>query len=331
MMHSANPVSVRAAADMEFQTAERPTIYVVGTPEDDSLITSLFPRWAQLLQLCETQVRKLDCDLYAQPAVYQNFLRFLKADPLSLGALLTSSKPNLLQNCKELFSSLDPSVVLGGHVSSVSKSAGRLIGHARESVASFSALENFLPADHWVKTGAQILVMGAGCSATAFTAAVMDARHERNRPSRVFVTDREKSQLQLIHKIHKKASLNVPIEYHCITDAGDHDALLNSLIPGSLVINATGMGKYAPGSPITEKAAFPEGGYAWDFDFQGPLTFLKQATHRQHARHLHVEDGCAFYVHRWACFIADALTVEIPSSGPIFSKLLQIARDALIK
>jgi hypothetical protein len=301
MMHSANPVSVRAAADMEFQTAERPTIYVVGTPEDDSLITSLFPRWAQLLQLCETQVRKLDCDLYAQPAVYQNFLRFLKADPLSLGALLTSSKPNLLQNCKELFSSLDPSVVLGGHVSSVSK------------------------------TGAQILVMGAGCSATAFTAAVMDARHERNRPSRVFVTDREKSQLQLIHKIHKKASLNVPIEYHCITDAGDHDALLNSLIPGSLVINATGMGKYAPGSPITEKAAFPEGGYAWDFDFQGPLTFLKQATHRQHARHLHVEDGCAFYVHRWACFIADALTVEIPSSGPIFSKLLQIARDALIK
>jgi shikimate 5-dehydrogenase len=57
------------------------------------------------------------------------------------------------------------------------------------------------------------------------------------------------------------------------------------------MVNATGLGKDGPGSPITDAAPFPEWGYAWDFNYRGDLVFLEQARRQQTARRLHVEDG----------------------------------------
>ena len=53
-----------------------------------------------------------------------------------------------------------------------------------------------------------------------------------------------------------------------------------------MVVNATGLGKDAPGSPITDAARFPENGSAWEFNYRGDLVFLDQANAQKEALNL---------------------------------------------
>jgi shikimate 5-dehydrogenase len=80
--------------------------------------------------------------------------------------------------------------------------------------------------------------------------------------------------------------------------AENNDEILARLAPGSLVINATGLGKDAPGSPLSPLAQFPENGIVWDLNYRGDLVFLEQA--RQQKNHVTlVEDGWIYFLHGW--------------------------------
>ena len=105
----------------------------------------------------------------------------------------------------------------------------------------------------------------------------------------------------------------------------DNDAVMRTLPPGSLVVNATGLGKDAPGSPITDAAPFPDRGTAWDFNYRGDLVFLDQARRQSVDRHLHVEDGWRYFIHGWLAVIAEVFHRTIPVSGPGFEELCAIA------
>jgi shikimate 5-dehydrogenase len=83
-----------------------------------------------------------------------------------------------------------------------------------------------------------------------------------DRPSRIIVSDRDAARLEEIQRVHAELYSEVPIHYVLAADARDNDAALASLRPGSLIVNATGLGKDAPGSPLTDAAIFPERGIA---------------------------------------------------------------------
>jgi shikimate 5-dehydrogenase len=100
---------------------------------------------------------------------------------------------------------------------------------------------------------------------------------------------------------------------------------MGRLAPGSLVANATGLGKDAPGSPISDAAEFPEGGLAWDFNYRGKLLFLEQAWRQPPARRLHVEDGWTYFLIGWLAVIAEVFARPIPLHGPFFDELRRIA------
>jgi shikimate 5-dehydrogenase len=119
----------------------------------------------------------------------------------------------------------------------------------------------------------------------------------------------------------------VPVEYHLSAQATNNDALVNELKAGSLVVNATGLGKDVHGSPITKGAKFPERGYAWEFNYRGELIFLDQARAQEKTRHLHVEDGWLYFIHGWTRVIAEIFNVEIPTKGPDFDRISQIAAE----
>ena len=127
----------------------------------------------------------------------------------------------------------------------------------------------------------------------------MDPEHGKNRPSRIIVTNRSVPRLDEIKKIHHQLGCPIPVEYHHTPRPEDNDALVNQLKPHSLVMNATGLGKDAPGSPITDAAQFPEQGFAWDFNYRGDLVFLDQARAQAQTRQLTVEDGWVYFIHGW--------------------------------
>ena len=100
------------------------------------------------------------------------------------------------------------------------------------------------------------------------------------------------------------------------------------LKPGTLIINATGLGKDAPGSPLTFDGAFPENGIVWELNYRGDLVFLDQAQAQEKARHLQIEDGWTYFIHGWTQVIAEVFDIDIPPSGPEFGALSDIALHA---
>jgi shikimate 5-dehydrogenase len=94
-----------------------------------------------------------------------------------------------------------------------------------------------------------------------------------------------------------------------------------------MVVNATGLGKDAPGSPLTGGARFPEGGLVWEYNYRGELVFLDQARAQEKSRSLKVVDGWVYFIHGWTRVIAEVFAVDIPVRGPEFDEICRIAAE----
>jgi shikimate 5-dehydrogenase len=317
--------AIQAAADTCYPQAVQPTIYFIGVTTGKSSIMTVFPRWAEYLGLKDAVIRGIDCQWHDEPAVYRRIVEHIKRDPMSLGALVTTHKIDLLAACRDLFEELDPFAQLLGEVSGISKRANHLCGHAKDPISSGLALEAFRPPGHWERTGGEALVLGAGGSSIAFTCYLIQKPRSRDRPARILVTNRSRPRLEEMAAIHRRLDCTLPVEYIHAPRPQDNDHILNQLRPHSLAINATGLGKDAPGSPITDAAVFPEQGWAWDFNYRGDLLFLEQARRQQESRRLWIEDGWIYFLHGWTQVIAEVFHIAIPTSGPDFVELGRIA------
>ncbi|NQT18548.1 MAG: shikimate dehydrogenase [Planctomycetes bacterium] len=323
--------AIRAASDAAYPAAVIPTMYFIGVTTGSSSIMKVFPRWAQHLGIGAPQdvtLKGIDCKQHDDPEVYRRIVLHIKKDELSKGALVTTHKIDLLKACREMFDELYPYAELMGEVSSISKRNGRLIGHAKDPITSGLALGAFLPKDHWRNTGGEALVLGAGGSSIALTSYMMQEEFGSDRPARIVVTNRSTGRLDEIRGIHEKLHAGIAVEYHHTPNAENNDAVINGLAPHSLVVNATGLGKDAPGSPLTDAARFPEHGLAWDFNYRGDLVFLEQARRQQAERKLAIEDGWGYFVHGWTRVIAEVFDLDIPTGGPEFDELSAIAAAA---
>ena len=303
-------------------------MYFIGVTTHKSSIMRVFPRWAEYLGLGDVIIQGMNFRWHDQPNSYRRAVAFIKEDPLSLGALVTTHKLDLLKACRDQFDELDEYAELMHEISSISKDGARLVGHAKDPITSGLALEGFLPERHWERTQAEALVLGAGGSSIAVTWYMLQREHGANRPSRIIVTNRSVPRLVEMERFHKKIGADVPLEYHHTPSPEMADRLLAGLRPGSLVINATGLGKDAPGSPLTDTAEWPEDGIAWDFNYRGDLRFLDQARARQQAKKLQIEDGWSYFIHGWTRVIAEVFHVDIPTSGPRFDEISRIAASA---
>ena len=312
---------------MKYPPALKPAFYFIGVTTAKSSIMRVFPAWAKHLGLGDVEIKGIDLKIHDDPENYREAVRFIKADPLSLGALVTTHKLDLLKACRDLFEELDPYAQLTGEISCISKRNGQLVGHAKDPITAGCSLEAFLPANHWEKTGAETMVLGAGGSSVALTCYMLEEKHGANKPSRIIVTNRSEPRLHEMREIHRKVGANLPIEYLLVNTPEKTDEIMATLKPGSLVVNATGLGKDAPGSPITDRGLFPLDGFAWEFNYRGELVFLDQANAQAASRNLQVEDGWIYFIHGWTRVIAEVFHIDIPSHGPAFDQIAQIARE----
>ena len=163
-------------------------------------------------------------------------------------------------------------------------------------------------------------MLGAGGSSIAVTWYLLQKEHGNNRPSRIIVTNRSEPRLAEIRKFHESIGADIPVEYHYTPSPEMTDAIVADLKPGSLVINATGLGKDAPGSPVTDADLLARKRHRWDFNYRGDLLFLDQARAQQQSRNLQIEDGWIYFIHGWTRVIAEVFHIDIPTSGPRFRR-----------
>ena len=83
------------------------------------------------------------------------------------------------------------------------------------------------------------------------------------------------------------------------------------MLGDTIVINATGIGKDFPGSPITDDGLFPAHSIAWELNYRGELDFMHQTLARVTQRNITVEDGWVYFIHVWTQVIAQVCHVEI--------------------
>jgi shikimate 5-dehydrogenase len=304
-----------------------PNFFFVGVSTSQSSIMTVFPKWAAHLRL-DASIAGIDCKVHDDPPVYRGVVARIKEDPRALGALVTTHKIDLLAAARDLFDELDPHARLLGEISCISKRDGRLRGHAKDPETSGLSLEAFVEPGYWGRSRAEVCILGAGGSSLALTTHLMSRPSQADRPRRIVVTNRSEPRLAAMRAVHAGINPGIEVEYVHAPRPEINDEAVGGLAPGSLVVNATGLGKDAPGSPLTDRARFPENGLVWEFNYRGKLVFLEQAAAQRAGRNLRIEDGWTYFVHGWTRVIAEVFAVEIPTAGPGFEALSRIAAEA---
>lgn len=311
-----------------YAPAEWPTLYFIGVTTAKSSIMKVFPAWAQELGLKDAQIRGIDFPLHADPAAYREAVAFIRDDPLSLGALVTTHKIDLFNACRDMFDVIDPFAALMHETSCISKSGGKLVCHAKDPISSGLAIDGFLGTDYFARSGADVFCIGAGGSTIAMTWHLMRAERGADVPARIVVSNRSPARLQEIRRMHAQIPTTAKLDYVLAPAPTDNDAVLPGLKPGSLVVNATGLGKDAPGSPLTSAATFPRGAIAWDLNYRGDLVFLDQARAQEAARELKIVDGWTYFIHGWTQVIAEVFHTPIGTDPATIERLTAIAHQA---
>lgn len=250
-----------------------------------------------------------------------------------MGALVTTHKIDLLHASADLFDRLDAHAASLHEVSCLSKRDGRLIGHAKDPISARLALEAIVPDGHWRRSaavggGSEAFLIGAGGATTAITWNLMQPWHGDDRPRRMIVSDVDAARLEALSRFHASLGGGIAIEYVLSASAKQNDDVLQALPKGSLVVNATGLGKDRPGSPLGAEARFPQDGIVWELNYRGDLLFLDRAEAQASMAGLATFDGWNYFLHGWTQVISEVFATEIPPSGPVFEKLSSLAGGA---
>lgn len=291
----------------------------VGVTATKSSINRVFPRWADVLGLGTVEFDPVDLPIDVDPSYYVQVVDRIAGDPAHVGALVTTHKVRLLEVARSRFSTLDQYAELLGELSCISKRDGRMHGSAKDPITSGAAMDVFVPAGHFGRTGAHVLSFGAGGSGLAIAVNLLMRDDPADRPARVTLVNRRASRLEECAAVLERLGVADAVELVANAEPEKNNELMGDLPEGSLVVNATGLGKDRPGSPITDHGVFPEHGLAWELNYRGDLDFLHQARRQEEDRGLVVEDGWIYFVQGWAAVVAEAfgLTIDEATLGKL--------------
>jgi shikimate dehydrogenase len=296
----------------------------VGVTTGGSSIMRIFPRWREALGLgSDVEMAGMDIPVGAGAERYRAAVEELRDDPATVGALVTTHKIGVYEAARDLFDELDELAELCGEVSCIAKRNGGLGGWAKDPIACGRSLERLLGERHFREGGGEALCMGAGGSGTAIALYLASRRPGGDRPGRIVVTDRDHARLERLAATLTRAGASGDVELVHAGGPEVHDRLLAELPPRSLVVNATGMGKDVPGSPLGPGALFPDEAVAWELNYRGELGFLRHARAQAAARRLRPEDGWTYFIQGWTSVIEEVFERPIPAD-----ELERLAADA---
>ncbi len=300
-----------------------PTFYFIGVTTKKSSIMKVFPLWVKELGRPEVMIEGVDLKIHDTREHYRQAVAQIKYDPFSLGGLVTTHKIDLLEAARDMFEYLDPNAQICAEISSISKLEGRLEGHAKDPITSGLSLDAIIGENYFSRTGGEVLCFGAGGSAIATLLHLINKKKPGDKPWRFILVNRSQGRLDSARSMVDNLKTDIQVEYICNADPVKNDALMAGMLPYSIVINATGMGKDTPGSPVTDQGRFPQHGIAWDFNYRGELDFLRQARAQTTEQDLGVEDGWLYFLHGWTQVVAQVLHIEL--NPALFARLAALA------
>jgi shikimate 5-dehydrogenase len=300
-----------------------PTFTFVGVTTGKSSIMKVFPLWMKELGREDVIIEGIDHKIHDDLENYRKTVAQFKYDPMSLGGLVTTHKIDLFNAARDMFDYADPYAQICGEVSSISKRDGKLEGHAKDPISAGNSMDAIVPEGYFGKTGGYVLCFGAGGSAVATLLHLISKKKPADRPKKFVTVNRSLGRLEHMKEMVANQVTDIEVEYIQNEDPKVNDQLMAKMPPGTIVINATGMGKDTPGSPITNDGLFPMNGIAWEFNYRGELDFMHQAIAQKESRNLFVEDGWVYFLHGWTLVVAQVLHIDLTKE--LFQRLAKVA------
>jgi shikimate 5-dehydrogenase len=270
------------------------TVWFIGVSTGQSLVNEAFPLWMGDLGLAVRLVGR-DLPLAAPRAAYRALIAELAGGHDVLGAVVTSHKVAVLREAGDLIGWLDPLAAECGEVNALRREIGGLAGFARDPVSIGRVVDEIWP------DGEQVVCLGAGGSAIAL------GRHLLARPVppvRLVFTDRSGTAGRHLQGVLGPWARRRRVRLEVQVGAGPWDQVVTSSPRGTLIVNATGLGKDTPGSPVSPVAEFPPDCLVWDLNYRGDLAMLRLA--RAHGG-VAVHDGWQLFCHGWAAALGPIL------------------------
>jgi shikimate dehydrogenase len=307
-----------------------PLILFIGVSTGGSIAHTAFGGWASALGQ-PWRLAGLDLSQDTPAQTYQQLTATMHHNPGIVGAIITAHKLRFYGASADSLDQLDRLASLTREINTLA-TGDTLAGYARDALS----LAHILPGltgrgSVGALAGLHILCLGSGGAATALllalhldiaagpgTAVAITPRADR--PARVTFADASADALDALRSVAARAGIDMDrISFAHVHGAGDCDRLVAGLPVPGLVINATGLGKDRPGSPLTSAAPLGLGIAAWDLNYRGNLTFLHQAA----ARGARTLDGWEYFIAGWA----GALTAiaGIPLTVGLLAQFTEIA------
>ena len=289
---------------------EGQVLQFLGVRTAGSSALKLFPNWAEALGIDGALIEGVDIDLDSDPQIYRDRLQAIIDNDHVRGALVTSHKLNVISAAGDLFDERSEPSEICSEVSCIYKVEDKLFAHAPDAECALRVQNLMLGEDYWGRhPDAQLLLIGSGGASAALVLA--QTLSGNALPAEIKVVDINQSRLDHISQIADKLDKNIKLTCLLHQKALENDALVEALPAHSIIVNATGMGKDLPGSPITDACNFPEGSLAWELNYRGPRLFMEQAG-RSASR---VEDGWDLFVMNWYTVIATVFGLELTEEG----------------
>lgn len=303
-----------------------PLILFLGIDTRGSLAHRLFDRWATLLGRPWT-LRGIDLPADTASETYHRLVANMAGNPAVHGAVVTAHKLRLYRACVADLSWQDSLVSLTHEVNALATNAG-VIGYARDAIALTAVLPTLVQSSSADGLGhLQVLCLGSGGAATALLLALhldagggADPRPRLDRPAHVTFADTNRQALRDLRAVGIRAGVDPSwLSLVHVPNPEDRDALLSGVRTPALVVNATGLGKDVPGSPVTDRARFGPDMLAWDLNYRGALSFLGQAATWGSP----TLDGWDYFIAGWASALAAIAGTRF--SGDLLAQFNQIA------
>ena len=290
-------------------TDSLPMMYFIGVSTSKSSVNQVFDKWADILNR-KVSLKGIDIPIDADKDTYIKIITEIKSNKNVLGALVTTHKAKIFEYTADLFDELEQSSSSLKEIGTIYKRDGKLFGAASDHIAMQRVLTELIPDNHWGKTKGDALIIGSGGAGIALAYTLLS---ENNGPNKIIMTEIEKKRIPIVQSIlspfDKKSRLKI-FSVESITN----DSFLCNMHSGSLLVNATGMGKDRPGSPISKSVEFPEGSIVWELNYRGNLQFLDVAKSQMQKRYLRVEDGWSCFIHGWCTVMSKVFDVKINNS-----------------